>query len=85
MIVWGHAPSDPNDTSGFPKCSIGATNVACPPSSASYPYACAIYPGDPVVADATGICIERSACVGLSSELPGGIDCYDAGGIKLNP
>jgi hypothetical protein len=31
-----------------------------------------------------GICIPRDPCVAMAAALPGGIDCYDASGNRLD-
>lgn len=91
ICTWPPAPTLPD---GAP-CAIGPGGARapwCDPFDTSNSNTvCAVFHVDPTdqnVAMAYGICVPRTPCLALASTLPeglpGGLDCYDATGRRLN-
>lgn len=96
----GRSPSHPFGICTWPPldplpdgapCSIGPSGAAdpwCDPQNRTDTSSvCAVFrvsSADESVAMQYGICIPRNPCLAMAASLPGGIDCYDASGNRLD-
>lgn len=82
--------ADPNSAASIPTCSLTGSTYAepCPPSSGQSHYVCGVFrtPGsEQDVAKQYGLCMGQDLCVATGSALPGGMDCFDASGVRVGP